>query len=620
MSIFNRFTKVILSGADSSRVNLVLTKLRLFFSLFFTFVAALIIVISYNAVMSMHKGAIDQYTVIANGFNREIEESVLYFTSTLSDLSSRSAAAHNSMDTYALPGFIANFQIDSRGEFSSSLLPSTPEHLKALALTPEMIKERYERTNHAFALLRKNQLLQNDSYPQQTLVTDGNNTFLSGDNELKVSENDHLNEQIVQQQEVIDAFQSIKQKKAKQPSQPPKRKLAVKATGTVSTQTNDSHVFRSFAPEPFRVSLLASGELLFYRQIWQQDATFIQGAIMQKAFISELIEKRFERSALSAFAQLDLYHNDKVWGAEREGDSWVGLTPLAFYRLPSPLDEFTFLISYRELPKQESIVILISMAGGLLLAIGLGLFALYKMLASQHKLMLRQQGFISSVSHELKTPVTSIKMYGEMLQQGWLDQQKQSQYFNSIVGEAERLSRLIDNVLQASQINRNSLQLNIEVIQINALTNLITTKTECLFRQSGFTYTLEVEEDLTSKSVSVDRDAFAQIMINLVDNAIKYSNENSKQQVDIKITRHSANQILVQVRDYGIGVEPQELDKIFGLFYRVGDELTRSTKGTGLGLALVKELMEQMKGSIYAKTRQPGTEFVLIFPLNKSDS
>jgi len=99
----------------------------------------------------------------------------------------------------------------------------------------------------------------------------------------------------------------------------------------------------------------------------------------------------------------------------------------------------------------------------------------------------------------------------------------------------------------------------------------------------------------------------------LVDNSIKYSSSTSLQQIDISFSTLTSNKISISVRDYGIGIAKSEVDKVFELFYRIGDELTRKSKGTGIGLALVKELTQAMNGKVKVVNHNKGTEFKLTF-------
>jgi signal transduction histidine kinase len=130
--------------------------------------------------------------------------------------------------------------------------------------------------------------------------------------------------------------------------------------------------------------------------------------------------------------------------------------------------------------------------------------------------------------------------------------------------------------------------------------------------QAGFELVLTDSVD-PQASVLVDRDAFVQVMINLVDNAIKFAGDAQQRKIDIDAKREGES-IHIGVRDYGPGVEKGQMEKIFHLFYRGENELTRKSTGTGIGLALVKQLVQAMGGDVEVVNRQPGAEFRLSFP------
>ncbi len=122
---------------------------------------------------------------------------------------------------------------------------------------------------------------------------------------------------------------------------------------------------------------------------------------------------------------------------------------------------------------------------------------------------------------------------------------------------------------------------------------------------------VHVDQKTRGDTVVVDSDAFIQIIINLVDNAIKYAAGADKQQIDISLHKNGQGQVEASVRDYGPGISRKHLKRIFEPFYRIGDELTRTSTGTGIGLALVKELATAMGVTVSVKNAKPGAKFIL---------
>ncbi len=378
--------------------------------------------------------------------------------------------------------------------------------------------------------------------------------------------------------------------------------------------------------EPFRFSLLKSGHFVAYRQVWRDGNRIIQGAILSvDEFFEQAIKMRFERSPLSAFTQLSItYGNNLLTSYPKQPLSYrsrnqpVNGELLSSTNLSEPFGQLSLVFHITQMPNGEGGQFILLIALLLVLALVFGTFALFRLTYRQSQLAQQHQDFISSVSHELKTPITSIKMYGEILKQGWVDEAKKEEYYDFIYSESERLSRLISNILQISKVSRNSLSLELKPITLNELANVIESKIDSQIKQSDFKYKLSLELAIKNKKINIDIDAFIQIIINLVDNAIKYSSSSSQQQIDIAFSASSNNKIAISVRDYGIGIAKSEAGKVFELFYRIGDELTRESKGTGIGLALVKELTQAMNGKIKVVNHNKGVEFNLRFTELKS--
>lgn len=257
----------------------------------------------------------------------------------------------------------------------------------------------------------------------------------------------------------------------------------------------------------------------------------------------------------------------------------------------------------------------ILLLSGLLATVAaVALFALYRMVAVALRFAERRSNFVAAVSHELKTPLTSIRMYAEMLRDGLApSEEKRHEYARTITAESERLSRLIDNVLEFAASERGGRRAE---LAHGSLTGEIEAIAEMLgphARGAGFTLLLSVEPALPA--VRYDRDALAQILVNLVDNAQKYARSAIDRRLELRVAR-SAEGVIVALRDHGPGVAAGDLSRVFELFHRGGDELTRATKGTGLGLALVRSLAERMGASASARNVEGGGfEVSIVFPV-----
>jgi signal transduction histidine kinase len=206
-----------------------------------------------------------------------------------------------------------------------------------------------------------------------------------------------------------------------------------------------------------------------------------------------------------------------------------------------------------------------------------------------------------------------------MLRAGWVqDDSKRQTYYDFIFFESERLSRLVANVLQLSRLTNKAAPLDLKPFSPATLLDSVRTTVQAQVEAAGFT--LEVHNRLSPEPretvlVAVEEDAFIRMMINLVDNALKFSAQAACKVVclNLEMHRHPRSLVIFSVRDYGPGIDHQHRNKIFQRFYRVGSELTRSTPGTGIGLALVKELANKMQADVDVCNQQPGVEFRLMF-------
>jgi signal transduction histidine kinase len=242
-----------------------------------------------------------------------------------------------------------------------------------------------------------------------------------------------------------------------------------------------------------------------------------------------------------------------------------------------------------------------------------GFVFMYRFGIGQMRLARQQQDFVSAVSHELKTPLTSIRMYGEMLKAGWADEAKRQTYYDYIHSESERLSRLIENVLQLARLTRNTQRFDLARATVAELLDLVRSKVTTQVERAGFDLKLR-NETPEGTALVVDADCFAQIFINLVDNALKFSAGATSKTVEIVARRGGDGNVLMTVRDYGPGVPKTQMKKIFELFYRAENELTRETVGTGIGLSLVRQLAAAMGARVDVRNCEPGAEFRLQFP------
>jgi signal transduction histidine kinase len=289
-------------------------------------------------------------------------------------------------------------------------------------------------------------------------------------------------------------------------------------------------------------------------------------------------------------------------------------------RLSDPLSDLELIFSVIRLPAGPGSFIIHWIAAVMLLVLCGGFYLMYRLGAKHIDLARQQQNFVSAISHELKTPLTSIRMYGEILREGWASDEKKKAYYDYIYDESERLSRLINNVLQLARMNRNDLKIELNPITVAQLMDNIRSKVSSQIERAGFEMRLVCEDQASTAVLQVDSDLFSQIIINLVDNAIKFSMKAQTRVIDITCSQAQEHNVLISVRDYGPGVPRDQMKKIFKLFYRPQSELTRETVGTGIGLALVHQLALTMNGQADVVNKEPGAEFRLRLPVLEVNS
>lgn len=223
--------------------------------------------------------------------------------------------------------------------------------------------------------------------------------------------------------------------------------------------------------------------------------------------------------------------------------------------------------------------------------------------------------FISSVSHELRMPLTSIRMFAETLRSSkHLTPRKKKEYLEIIEGESERLSRLIGNVLDFAKIERGLKEYHFRMIDLSDCVRAAARAMAYQVAQHGGTLKVRIPRSLPH--LHADPDALEEALLNLLSNALKYSGK--RKEILLTVAR-ARNGVTLTVSDKGLGIPDHELPSIFEKFYRVRDERTRQVGGTGLGLALVKHIVEAHRGSISVKSIVgKGTTFTITLPLKGS--
>jgi signal transduction histidine kinase len=225
----------------------------------------------------------------------------------------------------------------------------------------------------------------------------------------------------------------------------------------------------------------------------------------------------------------------------------------------------------------------------------------------------QHDAFLNSVTHELKTPIASIKLYLETLKSRDVDKQKQGEFYDVMLADSDRLLNTVEQVLQAGRIREKRRQYNVSELNIaDVIDEAISIVRSRYNLSDGVIRFAPPGDELRVVGDSADlRTAF----VNLLDNAVKYSGGDPKVSIRVKNAGLN-NRIAVVIRDSGIGIPPGDLKRIFKRFYRVDSPSMRETKGTGLGLFIVKSIIEKHGGSISAdsKGEGKGTKFIVQLP------
>ena len=250
--------------------------------------------------------------------------------------------------------------------------------------------------------------------------------------------------------------------------------------------------------------------------------------------------------------------------------------------------------------------------GALSLLMGAGMILTYRNVSRELALAKLKSDFVSNVSHELRTPLALIRLYAETLEMGRVaGHGKQQEYYEIIRKESERLTSLINNILDFSRIESGKKEYTFRETNVADLVRSTLESYRFEIEQNGFEFEQKIDNDVPP--LWVDREAIARSLLNLVNNAVKYS--SNEKYLAVRLYRHS-NGVNLEVVDHGIGIPAREHLKIFEKFYRVGDPLVHNTKGSGLGLSLVRHIVKAHGGDVAVESAPgKGSRFIITLPL-----
>ncbi|MEQ9425375.1 MAG: HAMP domain-containing sensor histidine kinase [Cyclobacteriaceae bacterium] len=244
----------------------------------------------------------------------------------------------------------------------------------------------------------------------------------------------------------------------------------------------------------------------------------------------------------------------------------------------------------------------------------LGFYFVYINVRKEMTLAQNKADFVSNVSHEIKTPLSLISMFAETLLLGRVTtEEKKRDYYSIIQQETARLSRIVGRILDFSQVDANKKAYNLVLTNLNNVIERVTETYSFHLQNKGFEY--EVRTCKKLPQINGDEEALVEALINLLDNAIKYSTDTKKV---VLFSGQDGDTVHIGVTDFGIGIDPKKKRQIFEKFYRISENDVHDTKGVGLGLSLVQNIVDAHKGEVSVEsTPGEGSTFKLIFPVFK---
>jgi signal transduction histidine kinase len=280
----------------------------------------------------------------------------------------------------------------------------------------------------------------------------------------------------------------------------------------------------------------------------------------------------------------------------------------------------TLALRYRDFSIEQDVqrwkIGTLCLVGFIDLMLGAGLVLVYSNVRREMHLSRIKSDFVANVSHELKTPLALIRLFSETLELGRVpSDEKARQYYRVINKESQRLTQLINNILDFSRIEAGRKEYRLAPTDVGRIVSEVVDAYRFQIEQQGFQLEVAIADDVPE--VMADKEALGQALLNLINNAVKYTRDDKYLRLEV---RHEAGRVLISVTDRGIGVAKAEQRKIFEKFYRAEDSLVHETKGSGLGLPLVRHIMEAHGGSVEVESGLgKGSRFTLVLPVARAE-
>ncbi len=396
------------------------------------------------------------------------------------------------------------------------------------------------------------------------------------------------------------------------------------------------HYQKKGSPYIFEAEWVSRGD----KRVYQSTALFLtkdekkgSPAIVGVAFDAEYLHDKFFPEMLDdvitrnvSDAQTDKNHAAMMLRGKYESTAlaqssgWDGGAPEEERNLEGAFPGLTLAIKLRgttlaAIGERFARISFLTLAALSLVLAG-GIALTYRNVTKEMALARLKSDFVSNVSHELRTPLSLIRLYAETLEMGRLTSpEKYQEYYRIIRKESERLTALINNILDFSRIEAGRKEYDFRETDMSELVHNTLDSYRYQLEQSGFQFEEKIDE---VPPMRVDREAMARSLLNLVNNALKYSQD--RKYIGVNLYRDNGS-VKLEVVDQGIGIPHQEQQKIFEKFYRVGDPLVHNTKGSGLGLSLVRHIVQAHGGEVAVDSAPgQGSKFTIVLPVRASQN
>jgi two-component system, OmpR family, phosphate regulon sensor histidine kinase PhoR len=364
------------------------------------------------------------------------------------------------------------------------------------------------------------------------------------------------------------------------------------------------------------IALSDTTQVLLFTTADRRGIPFIAGIVLHEVnFIREVLQQKLREASgdESILAVIDQRTQSIVYATDTISREKFGQVKKLWL-----FPDYQIGITLRGTSPEELVqsrfrrnVLLIGMLDIILLA---GAWIVFRTIKREMELVQLKSDFVSNVSHELRTPLALIRMFAETLDMKRVKTEKKKQeYYRTILLETERLTRLINNILNFSRMEANKKKYEFVTADLNTIIRSVIDVYEYEFSEKSFTTVIALEDTLPL--LSMDSEAIAETLHNLIDNAMKYSPAEKYLRI---ASRRRGTSVVIEVQDKGIGIEKEYHKKVFEKFFRVTSGLIHTTKGSGLGLSIVHQIVHAHGGTIELQsTPGAGSTFIINLPIRQ---